>query len=417
LLLFSAHLRRITARNIFCDEGERPMNGADTAWIIVATALVLFMTLPGLALFYGGLVRARNVLSVFMHCYAIACLMSVLWFFFGYSIAFGDGTSGVWGGLGKTMLLGVTADSLSGTLPEVLFFAFQMTFAIITPALIVGAYVERVGFGFVLLFSGLWMLLCYAPVVHWIWGGGMMADGGIFGEVGVKDFAGGIVVHETAGLAALIIAFFLGPRKHRTTPPHAPWMVMIGAAMLWVGWFGFNGGSQLAADGGAAMAMTVTHISAATASLTWALWEKIKYGKASLVGLVTGTIAGLASITPASGFVGPVEALIIGAVAGVLCQEAVNLVRNKMQIDDTLDVFAVHGVGGIFGTIMIAAFGAGSWVAQLGGLAIVGIFTAVVTVVLVKVCAAITPLRVDLETETNGLDLSVHGERAYDISS
>ncbi|GAA6207400.1 ammonium transporter [Cognatishimia sp. WU-CL00825] len=393
------------------------MNGADTAWIIVATALVLFMTLPGLALFYGGLVRARNVLSVFMHCYAIACLMSVLWFVFGYSIAFGEGTSGFWGGTGKFFLAGITADSLSGTLPEILFFAFQMTFAIITPALIVGAYVERIGFGFVLLFSSLWMLLCYAPVVHWIWGGGMLADGGIFGDTGVRDFAGGIVVHETAGLAALLIAVVLGPRKNRTTPPHAPWMVMIGAAMLWVGWFGFNGGSQLAADGGAAMALTVTHISAATASLTWALWEKIKYGKASLVGLVTGTIAGLASITPASGFVGPVEALIIGAVAGVLCQEAVNVIRNTFKIDDTLDVFAVHGVGGIFGTIMIAVFGAGAWAAQLGGLAIVGAFTLVVTFVLIKVCALITPLRVDAETETNGLDLTVHGERAYDISS
>lgn len=393
------------------------MNGADTAWIIVATALVLFMTLPGLALFYGGLVRARNVLSVFMHCYAIACLMSIFWFVAGYSIAFGGGDSGYWGGLDKLLLLGMTTEDLSGTLPEILFFAFQMTFAIITPALIVGAYVERVGFGFVLTFSGLWMLLCYAPVVHWIWGGGMLADGGIFGEVGVKDFAGGIVVHETAGLAALILAVFLGPRRNRTTPPHNPGYVMIGAAMLWVGWFGFNGGSQLAADGGAAMALTVTHISAATASLTWALWEKIKFGKSSLVGLVTGTIAGLASITPASGFVGPVEALIIGAIAGVLCQEAVNFIRNALKIDDTLDVFAVHGVGGIFGTIMIAVFGAGSFVAQLGSLAIVGVFTTVVTVVLIYVVKAITPLRVDEETETNGLDMAVHGERAYDHAS
>ncbi len=393
------------------------MNGADTAWIIVATALVLFMTLPGLALFYGGLVRARNVLSVFMHCYAIACVMSVLWFLFGYSIAFGEGGTGYWGGTGKFFLAGITADTLSGTLPEILFFAFQMTFAIITPALIVGAYVERIGFGFVLLFSGLWMLLCYAPVVHWIWGGGFLADGGIFGETGVKDFAGGIVVHETAGIAALLIAVVLGPRRKATTPPHAPWMVMIGAAMLWVGWFGFNGGSQLAADGGAAMALTVTHISAATASLTWALWEKIKYGKASLVGLVTGTIAGLASITPASGFVDPMQALMIGAVAGILCQEAVNLIRNVLKIDDTLDVFAVHGVGGIFGTIMIAVFGLGSWAAQLGSLAIVGVFTLVVTLVLIYVVKAITPLRVDEETETNGLDLSVHGERAYDVSS
>jgi Amt family ammonium transporter len=392
------------------------MNGADTAWILVATALVLFMTLPGLALFYGGLVRARNVLSVFMHCFAIACLMSVLWLVAGYSIAFG-GDGAYWGGLGKMFLNGVDADTVSGTLPEVLFFAFQMTFAIITPALIVGAYVERIGFGFVLLFSAAWMLLIYAPVAHWIWGGGFLADGGIFGDTGVRDFAGGIVVHETAGLAALVLAVMLGARKNNTTPPHNPGYVMIGAAMLWVGWFGFNGGSQLAADGGAAMALTVTHISAATASLTWALWEKIKFGRASLVGIVTGTIAGLASITPASGFVGPVEALIIGAVAGVLCQEAVNLIRNKLSIDDTLDVFAVHGVGGIFGTIMIAAFGAGAWAAQLGALAIVGVFTIVGTYVIAKIVGLITPLRVDEETETEGLDLAVHGERAYDTKS
>ena len=392
------------------------MNAADTAWIIVATALVLFMTLPGLALFYGGLVRARNVLSVFMHCYAIACLMSVLWFAFGYSIAFGEGTP-YWGGLGKMFLSGIDSETLSGSLPEVLFFAFQMTFAIITPALIVGAYVERIGFGFVLLFSALWMLLCYAPVTHWIWGGGFLADGGIFGETGVRDFAGGIVVHETAGLAALVLAVMLGARKNQTTPPHNPGYLMIGASMLWVGWFGFNGGSQLAADGGAAMALTVTHISAATASLSWALWERVKFGKSSLVGLVTGTIAGLASITPASGFVGPVEALAIGAIAGVLCQEAVVLVRNVLKIDDTLDVFAVHGVGGIFGTIMIAAFGAGSWAAQLGSLAIVGVYTVVVSVVLAKLVGLVAPLRVDQESEYNGLDISVHGERAYDHSS
>ena len=375
------------------------------------------MTLPGLALFYGGLVRSRNVLSVFMHCYAIACLMSVAWLAFGYSIAFGSGGSGIWGGLDKMFLYGVTAESLSGTLPEVLFFAFQMTFAIITPALIVGAYVERTNFAFVLVFSTLWMLLCYAPVVHWIWGGGMLSDGGIFGETGARDFAGGIVVHETAGLAALVIAFMLGARKDATRPPHNPGYVMIGAAMLWVGWFGFNGGSQLAADGGAAMALTVTHISAATASLTWALWERIKYGKASLVGLVTGTIAGLASITPASGFVGPVEALIIGAIAGILCQEAVNVIRNILKIDDTLDVFAVHGVGGIFGTIMIAVFGAGAWAAQLGSIVIVGVFTIVVSVVLVLITKAIVGMRVDEETEVTGLDLAQHGERAYDHAS
>ena len=395
------------------------MNAADTAWIIVATALVLFMTLPGLALFYGGLVRARNVLSVFMQCFGIACLMSVLWLAFGYSIAFGTGTTGYWGGLGHMFLSGVDASTVRDgtTLPEVLFFAFQMTFAIITPALIVGAYVERIGFGFVMTFSGLWMLLCYAPVVHWVWGGGFLADGGLFGATGLKDFAGGVVVHETAGLAALVIAVMLGARRNTTIPPHNPGFVMLGAAMLWVGWFGFNGGSQLAADGGAAMALTVTHISAAAASLTWALWERIKYGKASLVGMVTGTIAGLASITPASGFIGPVEALVIGSVAGILCQEAVNLVRNSLKIDDTLDVFAVHGVGGIFGTIMIAVFGAGTWVAQIGSLVIVGIFTIVVTVVLVKLVSLVTPLRVSEEDEYTGLDLSAHGERAYDHTS
>jgi Amt family ammonium transporter len=390
------------------------MVGADTAWIIVATALVLLMTLPGLALFYGGLVRARNVLSVFMHCYAIACLMSVLWLVAGYSIAFGSSTSGIWGGLGKMFLNGVDADSVSGTLPEILFFAFQMTFAIITPALIVGAYVERVSFGFVLLFSSLWMLLCYAPVVHWVWGGGFLADGGIFGDIGLKDFAGGVVVHETAGIAALVLAVMLGPRRDSSKPPHNPGYVMIGAALLWVGWFGFNGGSQLAADGGAAMALTVTHISAATASLTWALWERIRYGKASLVGIVTGTIAGLASITPASGFVGPVEALVIGVVAGVLCQEAVRLVRNTLKIDDTLDVFAVHGVGGIFGTLMIAVFGAGSFVAQAGSLVIVGVFSVIVTVIIAVICKALVGIRVSHEIEQEGLDLAVHGERAYD---
>ncbi len=388
------------------------MNGADTAWILVATALVLFMSLPGLAMFYGGLVRARNVLSVFMHVFMIAALMSVLWLIAGYSIAFGEGDA-FWGGLGKAFLNGIDADTLSGTLPEVLFFAFQMTFAVITPALIVGAYVERIGFGFVLAFSALWMLLVYAPVTHWIWGGGLMADGGIWGETGTKDFAGGIVVHETAGLAALLLAVMLGRRKDASKPPHNPGMVAAGAGMLWVGWFGFNGGSQLAADGGAAMAITVTHISAAAATLSWAAWERIKFGRASLIGAVTGTIAGLASITPASGFVGPVEALIIGLVAGVLCQEAVNLIRNKMKIDDTLDVFAVHGVGGIFGTIMIAAFGAGSWIAQLGALAVVGVYTLVVSYIIAKVVGIVFPLRVDAETEHEGLDLAVHGERAY----
>ncbi len=392
------------------------MVGADTAWIIVATALVLFMTLPGLAMFYGGLVRSRNVLSVFMQTISIACLMSLLWLAFGYSIAFG-GDGSIWGGFSKFFLNGVNADTLSGTLPEILFFAFQMTFAIITPALIVGAYVERINYAFVMVFSGLWMLLVYAPVTHWIWGGGMLADGGIFGEIGTKDFAGGIVVHETAGLAALVVAYFLGARKNKTKPPHNPGMVMIGASMLWVGWFGFNAGSQLAADGGAAMALVVTHISAAAASLSWAAWERFKYGKASLVGIVTGTIAGLASITPASGFVSPVEALFIGLIAGVLTQEACRFVKGYLKIDDTLDVFAVHGVGGIFGTIMIAVLGIGTWTAQLGALGVVGVYTIVITVILVKLINVFIPIRVSEEDELTGLDIASHGERAYDFTS
>ena len=320
--------------------------------------------------------------------------------------------------MGKAFLIGVDSESLSGTIPEILFFSFQMTFAVITPALIVGAYVERIGFGFVLAFSSLWMLLCYAPVAYWIWGGGMLASGGIFGEVGAFDFAGGMVVHETAGLAALVVAFFLGARKDKSKPPHSPVFVMIGAAMLWVGWFGFNGGSQLAADGGAASALAVTHISAAAASLSWVLWERIKFGKASLVGMVTGTIAGLASITPASGFVGPVEALVIGIVAGVICQEAVGAVKNMLNIDDTLDVFAVHGLGGMFGTIMIAVFvPESSWTAQLGSIAIVAVFTVVMTAIIVKVVGLVLPLRVSQEVEVMGTDMSIHGERAYDINS
>jgi Amt family ammonium transporter len=397
------------------------MNGSDTSWILVSSGLVLFMTLPGLALFYGGLVRSRNVLSVFMHNYTIACLMSVLWLFVGYSVAFGN-NNGFWGGLNKAFLLSVNSGSISGTIPEILFFTFQMTFAIITPALIIGAYVERINFTFVIVFSSMWMIFVYAPVVHWVWGGGFLSNGTIF-NTPVLDFAGGIVVHETAGIAALTLALFLGPRKDTSKPPHNPGLVMIGAAMLWVGWFGFNGGSALAANEQAAMAITVTHISAASGSLSWVFWEKIKYGKASLVGLVTGTIAGLAAITPASGFVGPIEALIIGLLAGILCQEAVNLVRNKLKIDDTLDVFAVHGVGGIFGSLMLPFFNSvgfsnnSSWSAQLGALAIVGLFTLTMTTLIIKVICVFIPIRVDKDTETEGLDLAVHGEKAYDITS
>ncbi|MGB3147431.1 MAG: ammonium transporter [Paracoccaceae bacterium] len=392
------------------------MDKADTAFLLFATAMVLMMTLPALALFYGGLVRARNILSVFMQCFAIAALMSVLWVLLGYSIAFGAGDA-YWGGLSRLGLRGMDGDSLAGTVPEYAFCMFQMTFAIITPALFLGAFAERVNFAFVLVFSSLWLLLVYAPVTHWIWGGGMMADGGIFGAVGTKDFAGGIVVHETAGLAALILAMMIGPRRSRTTPPHSPSYVAIGAGLLWVGWFGFNGGSALAADAAAAKAVLVTHLSAAAASLSWAMWERIKFGRASLVGIVTGTIAGLASITPAAGSVGPLEALLIGAVAGVLCQEAVALIRTKLMIDDTLDVFAVHGVGGIFGTLMIAALGHGAWLAQGGALILVGLWTCLLTWVLAKLVGQFLPMRVDAEAEYNGLDTTSHGERAYDLNS
>lgn len=392
------------------------MNGADTAWILVASALVLFMTLPGLALFYGGLVRARNVISVFMQCYAVACVISVLWYALGYSIAFGaDGP--YWGGIGKAFLGGVTEDSRTGTIPEYLFFGFQMTFAVITVALILGAYVERVRFAFVIVFSSLWMLLVYAPVAHWVWGGGFLSDGGIFGEDGVRDFAGGLVVHLTSGIAALMIALVIGPRAERGHPPHNPGMVMIGAAMLWVGWYGFNGGSGLTADGNAARAVSATHIAAATSSITWVFWELWKFGKFTLVGMITGTIAGLAAITPASGFVGPTYAIAIGVVAGIVCQETVYLLRDRLQIDDSLDVFAVHGVGGGFGSLMLAALGEASWSAQLGGIGIVAGYTVVVSLILIYFCKGLTGLRVDPAVESEGLDTAVHGQRAYDLTS
>ena len=389
------------------------LNAGDTSWILTSTALVLFMTLPGLALFYGGLVKSRNILSVFMHCISIACLMSLLWVAFGYSIAFGDGLdlNSYWGGLSKVFLQDLTAESMSGSIPESVFAAFQMTFAIITPALIVGAYVERVKFSFVLIFSALWMLLCYAPVTHWVWGGGFLF------ELGTVDLAGGLVVHETAGLAALVIAYFLGVRKDKSKPPHNPGYVMLGASMLWVGWFGFNAGSQLAANGNAGITLLVTHISACAASLSWASYEYFKYGKASLVGLVTGTIAGLATITPASGSVTPVEAFIIGSVAGVVCQEMCSVVKNKFNLDDSLDVFAVHGFGGILGTISIAVFGHAGWYEQIFAILVVGIFTIVITTLIVIITMKIVPIRVDEDSEERGLDLSEHGEKAYDLNS
>ena len=409
---------------------EAKIDGANTGWILTATALVLFMTVPGLALFYGGLVRAKNVLSVLMHCVAIACLVSVLWLVLVYSLAFGDGGSmNQWiGGLGNAFFAGIGADSIRAdtTLPESVFFMFQMTFAIITPALIVGAFVERIRFAAVLLFSALWLVFVYAPIAHWVWGGGWLA------EMGVKDFAGGLVVHATAGVSALIIAMVLGRRRgfpKEMNPPHSPGMTMTGACMLWVGWYGFNAGSALAADGSAGMALLVTHISAATASLTWMAIEWIRGGRPTLVGIVTGTIAGLATITPASGFVGPVGGLVIGFLAGLACYFAVSLIRVRLKIDDSLDVFAVHGVGGIMGTLLTAVLAADMfggmglgkvgigeqlWI-QFVGVAAVVVWTVVLSFVIIKAVNGIVGLRVSEQEETEGLDLTDHGERSYHL--
>lgn len=403
------------------------LSGGDTAWILTATALVLFMTLPGLALFYGGLVRARNLLSVLMQCFAVACLMSVLWIVVVYSLAFGDGgAANAWiGGLDKAFFAGVGVDTLAGTIPESVFFMFQMTFAIITPALIVGAYVERIKFSTILWFSAVWIVFVYAPVCHWIWGGGWLADRG------VKDFAGGLVVHVTAGVSALVIAKMLGARRgypREITPPHHPGLTMIGAAMLWVGWFGFNAGSALAADGAAGMAMLVTHISAATASLVWMSIEWMKHGKPSLVGIVTGMVAGLATITPGAGFVGPIGGLVYGLIAGCVCYWCVGFIKQKVKIDDSLDVFAVHGVGGAVGILLTAFFGAEmlgglglgdgmtmgkQFGAQLLGLAVVAGYSLVVSWVIVKVLAVTLGLRVSEEDEIEGLDITSHGERIH----
>ncbi|MBE0532421.1 MAG: ammonium transporter [Rhodospirillales bacterium] len=405
------------------------ISDGDTAWLLTSTALVLFMTVPGLALFYGGLVRAQNVLSVLMQCFAVSCLAAVLWLAGVYSLSFdnGGGAERWIGGMGKALLNGVGADSVSGSIPETLFFMFQMTFAIITPGLIIGAYVERIRFPAVLMFSGLWLILVYAPVTHWVWGGGWLAD------MGVRDFAGGLVVHVTAGCSALVVVAMLGNRRgfpNDVKPPHNPGMTMIGASMLWVGWFGFNAGSALAANGSAAMAMTVTQISAASASLAWMTIEWIRFGKPSMVGLVTGTIAGLATITPASGFVGPAGALIIGVIAGVVCFGAVQVVKPIFKLDDTLDVFAVHGMGGIVGTLLTGALavpflggvglpegmtvGQSVWT-QVVGIAATAAWAVAVSFVILKAVDATVGLRVSDEEEFEGLDISTHGERGYEI--
>ncbi len=397
----------------------------DTAWILTSTALVLLMTLPGLALFYAGLVHSRNVLSVLMHCITIAALASVVWFLCGYSLAF-DGGGAIIGGLGKAFLAGVERGAVfdGTTLPETVFVMFQMTFAIITPALIVGAFVERIRFGAVMAFSVLWLLIVYVPVTHWVWGGGWL------GEQGIMDYAGGIVVHVTAGVSALVIAAMLGARSgfpQGIRPPHAPWMVMVGASLLWVGWFGFNAGSALGAGADAGMAMLVTHLSAAVASLVWLVIEAIRFGKPSLVGFVTGTIAGLATITPASGFVGPLGGILLGLIGGVLCYVAVDVVKRMMKIDDSLDVLAVHGVGGATGTLLVAFLAAlpggtgvnleagafSQFIVQLTGVAVTVVWSALATFVIVKLVGLTIGLRVSEDDEIEGLDFTAHGEKAY----
>jgi len=409
---------------------EDTLNGSNTAWILTSTALVLFMTLPGLALFYGGLVRSKNVLSILMQCFAIAGVSSILWLIVGYSLAFTEGNNFI-GDFSRVLMAGVEKETLAGDIPESLFMLFQMTFAVITPALIVGGFAERMRFSAVLLFSAIWLLVVYVPVTHWVWGGGWLAD------MGLLDFAGGTVVHITAGVAALVAAMVLGPRKGFPTtamPPHNMTMTVTGAGMLWVGWFGFNGGSALAADGNASMAMLVTHISAAAGTLTWLAIEWKKFGKPSALGGVTGMVAGLGTITPASGYVGPGGALLIGIMAGIVCFYAVQYIKRVLKIDDSLDVFPVHGVGGIIGTLFAGIFSATSLgvfsgygfadgistisgqlsVQAIGVIATVA-YTAIASFIILKAVALFTPLRVSPEEEVQGLDVVDHEETGYNL--
>jgi ammonium transporter, Amt family len=409
---------------VFADD----LNTGDTAWILTSTALVLFMTLPGLALFYSGLVRVKNVLSVLMQCFAIACLVSIMWMVGVYGLAFGDGGSiNQIVGLGNIMIADISLDSMSGTIPEIVFFMFQMTFAIITPALIVGAFAERMKFSAVMWFSALWLILVYAPVCHWVWGGGWLSD------MGFLDFAGGAVVHINAGVAALIAAIMIGNRKgfpRTAMPPHNMTLVVAGAAMLWVGWFGFNGGSALASNSSAGMAIAVTHISAAAGSLAWMACEWVKFKKPSILGIVTGMVAGLGTITPASGYVGPLGGLVIGLIAGVVCFFATQYIKRVLKIDDSLDVFPVHGVGGILGTLLTAVFYSNSLgglvedeaysIASQFGVQAIGVvatimWCGIITFILLKVLDKFIGLRVNEDEETEGLDLVLHNESGYNI--
>ncbi len=414
---------------------DMPINSGNTAWILTATALVLFMTLPGLALFYGGLVRTKNVLSILMQCFSIAALVSLLWLIGLYSLAFTDGgsTNNWLGGWSRVFMTGLGKDNMTGDIPEVVFAAFQMTFAIITPALIIGAFAERMKFSAVLIFSALWTIAVYVPVAHWVWGGGY------FFQHGLIDFAGGTVVHITAGVAALVSAVVIGPRKgfgKVAMPPHNLTMTVMGAGMLWVGWYGFNAGSALAANGAAGMALFVTHIAASAGALTWMTCEWVKFGKPSGLGIVTGMVAGLGTITGAAGVVGPAGALVIGVLAGVICFFMTQLVKKTLKIDDSLDVFPVHGVGGMLGTLLAGVFcspelgifsgfgyatGHDSIASQLGiqimGVLVIGIYTAVITWLLLKITSLLTKgLRVSDDDEHEGLDLVSHDERGYDLN-
>jgi Amt family ammonium transporter len=412
----------------FADEIE--LSAGDTAWMLTATALVLFMTIPGLSLFYAGMVRAKNVLSVLMQCFTITALMTILWTLYGYSIAFG-GEGAYWGGLDKLFLRGVTVESLSGSIPETVFMTFQMTFAIITPALIVGAFAERMKFSAMLWFMGLWLTLVYAPITHWVWG-----DGGWLGNMGILDFAGGTVVHINAGIAGLIAALVLGKRKGYPTspmPPHNLGYTMIGAAMLWVGWFGFNAGSELAANGTAGMAMAVTQIATAAAALGWMFCEWLSHGKPSVLGIASGAVGGLVAITPASGSVGPMGALAIGIAAGVGCFLAATTLKRKIGYDDSLDVFGVHAVGGIIGALLTGVFAAealggtgfGSGISSIAGqvqtqaIGIIAtiVYTGIVSFILLKVIDGVMGLRVNEEQEAEGLDVALHDERGYNLSA
>jgi ammonium transporter, Amt family len=406
------------------------LNTGNTAWILTATALVLFMTIPGLSMFYAGIVRSKNVLSVLMQCFAITCMVSILWLVYLYSLAFGEGNDWI-GDLSKVFMSGVSEDAVAGDIPETVFSMFQLTFAIITPALIVGAFAERMKFSAMLIFSAIWVTVVYAPVTHWVWGGGWL------GNMGLLDFAGGTVVHITAGVAALVAAIVLGKRHgfpQTAMPPHNLTMTVGGAGMLWVGWFGFNAGSALAANGDAGMAMMVTHISAAAGAMAWMVMEWIRYSKPSVLGIVTGMVAGLGTITPASGFVGPAGALLIGLTAGVVCFGATNFLKRTLKIDDSLDVFPVHGMGGILGTLAAGIFastelgifsgqgfadGVASMGQQLGiqfiGVVVTLVYTAVVTFIILKVIDIVMGLRVSKEDEIQGLDIALHEERGYII--